>query len=380
MREGWELISVANLCSRVTSGGTPRRQREGYYASRGSGTPWVKTKELGDGYISDTEERITERAIAESAAKILPRGTVLMAMYGATVGKLGILARPMTCNQACCAMIVDSEIADHRFLFYRLLLDRPRLVALANGAAQQNLNGSVIKDFKFPCPPLAEQRRIAGVLGALDDLIETNERLIVALDAVAIAVFRAAWNGTSTESLSNLGSLTMGQSPPGHAYNEQGEGLPFHQGIRDFTGRFPVSRVFCTAPTRIAESGDILIAVRAPVGVTNVARQRIAIGRGVAGLRADRPSTTLHALRADPSIWSAHMGTGTVFSSINKQGLLGLAVPFVDDDDLEGCLDVFDAAYDHVSDENETLRRTRDELLPLLMSGAVSPGEVEVAS
>src|SRR5690606_40287303 len=101
--EGWHLSSVDELCLRVTSGGTPSRANPAFFVH---GTvPWVKTGELKDSYIFDTEEKITESAIRGSSAKKLPVGTVLMAMYGATVGALGMLGREATCNQACCAMI-----------------------------------------------------------------------------------------------------------------------------------------------------------------------------------------------------------------------------------------------------------------------------------
>ena len=115
--------------------------------------------------------------MTNSSAKLLPEGTVVMAMYGATVGKLGILGRLMTCNQAACAMIVNPSAGSNRFLFYRLLHDRPALTSLANGAAQQNLSGQVIKAFRFPCPSVAEQRRIAGVLSVFDELIDINHRI-----------------------------------------------------------------------------------------------------------------------------------------------------------------------------------------------------------
>src|SRR5262249_45719153 len=119
MRDGWEVKSVADLCSRVTSGGTPSRKQAAYYAPVEQGTPWIKTKELTDSVIHSTEEHISEAGMMNSSAKLLPEGTVLMAMYGATVGKLGILGRPMTCNQAACAMIVDPSTGSNRFLFYR---------------------------------------------------------------------------------------------------------------------------------------------------------------------------------------------------------------------------------------------------------------------
>ena len=338
--------------------------------------PWLKTKELNDTYLHATEEFITRAAIAASSAKVLPQDTVVMAMYGATVGKLGILATEMTCNQAVCAMEVDPSQADPRFLFYRLLQDRPRLVGLATGSAQQNLSGTVIRNFKVACPPLDEQRRIAGVLGALDDLIEVNRRLMSELDELGLALFRNAWDGQTWCSVSDLGTVTMGQSPPGSTYNEEGLGLVFYQGVRDFGSRYPTPRVHCTAATRKAAAGDILIAVRAPIGETNVAVEPTAIGRGLAALKASRPALTLRALRATSLTWSVHEGNGTVFSSISGPDLRAAKVPSVTDDVLEVHLSTLDQAHLALAQEAAELEATRNELLPLLMSGRVRVGDV----
>ncbi|MBL8694393.1 MAG: restriction endonuclease subunit S [Planctomycetes bacterium] len=150
----WSVLSVEEVCTRVTSGGTPSRTRPDFYQN---GTwPWVKTQELRDTWIEETEEHITNEAVSSSSAKPLPPSTILLAMYGATVGQLGIIRRPMTCNQACCAMIVDPKKADFRYLYYLLRHCRTQLKSLATGAAQQNLSGVLIKSLRFPFPPLPE--------------------------------------------------------------------------------------------------------------------------------------------------------------------------------------------------------------------------------
>ena len=118
----WERLPILAICSRLTSGGTPSRKVPEYFLA---GTiPWVKTQELTDCILTDTDEHITEDAVRNSSAKLLPANTLLMAMYGATVGQLGVLAKPMTCNQACAAMVVDPAKADYRFVYYQLLAAR----------------------------------------------------------------------------------------------------------------------------------------------------------------------------------------------------------------------------------------------------------------
>ena len=173
------LKSIEDICLEVTSGGTPRRGTVSFYED--GIWPWVKTKELSDGWLNHTEEYITDVAVASSSAKILPKDTILMAMYGATVGKLGILNRPMACNQACCAMIVDPKQANFRYLFYQLLRVRPQIKRLATGAAQQNLSGELIKSLQFTLPSLPRQHLIADCLGSLDDLIAAEDQKLEAL-------------------------------------------------------------------------------------------------------------------------------------------------------------------------------------------------------
>ncbi len=207
----WMPVSIAELCQRVTSGGTPRRDDPANYAP--ATVPWIKTGDLRDGVIEDYNEYISEAGVASSAAKVLPAGTVLMAMYGATVGRLGWMASDATCNQAACAMIVDPTRASSRWLFYALLQSRDGLISLANGAAQQNLNSQIIKDFSLIAPPLAEQRAIAEVLGALDDKIAANAKLIGNADHLAEVRYDAlVAEEADARPLSSLASFVNGKA------------------------------------------------------------------------------------------------------------------------------------------------------------------------
>ena len=138
------------------SGGTPSRSNKSYY---GGNIPWLKTGDLNDGLISDIPESITEEAVANSSAKINPTGSVLIAMYGATIGKLGILTFPATTNQACCACIEFNAIIQ-LYLFYFLLSQRNEFIAKGGGGAQPNISKEIIVNTFIPLPPLSEQQRI----------------------------------------------------------------------------------------------------------------------------------------------------------------------------------------------------------------------------
>lgn len=187
--QGWRRISIADVCSKFTSGGTPSRRKHEYYQN--ASIPWVKTKELQDTIVNDTEERITERAIKESSAKLLPARTVLMAMYGATVGQLGILGKEMACNQACAAMVVNERSCDYRFLYYQLLANRSQIVSMATGAAQQNLSGRQIKEWILPLPTRREQTEIVELLWSCDRRIDNLRAINTTLESIAEVLFKS---------------------------------------------------------------------------------------------------------------------------------------------------------------------------------------------
>jgi len=146
--EGWSVRPVSEVY-RTGSGGTPSRKVPSYF---GGSIPWVKTQELADGFIHDADEKITKEGLKNSSAKLHPAGAVLMAMYGATIGKLGILRLAATCNQACCAMVAKQPNLGAEYLFLALLIRRSDILALRMGAAQQNISQEVIKAFPLLCP------------------------------------------------------------------------------------------------------------------------------------------------------------------------------------------------------------------------------------
>ena len=146
--EGWEKKKIGDI-SKTTSGGTPSRTNNSFYSGS---IMWVKTKELCDGFILGTEEKITEEAIKKSSAKIVPAGSILMAMYGATIGKLGIATKDLTCNQACCVFLISEDNPLRWYIFNWLLQNRNFLTSQGKGAAQPNLSQDMIKGFELIIP------------------------------------------------------------------------------------------------------------------------------------------------------------------------------------------------------------------------------------
>ena len=146
---GWVKGKISDFVS-TFSGGTPSRTHPEYYSD---GTNlWVKTQELNDGFIFDTEEKITNDAISNSSAKIVPQGSILMAMYGATIGKLGIAAKELTCNQACCVFDLTNIKVATSYLFLWLKENREFFISQGKGAAQPNLSQAMIKNFDIIIP------------------------------------------------------------------------------------------------------------------------------------------------------------------------------------------------------------------------------------
>ena len=168
--QGWVWTTLGEI-GNWQSGATPSRMQKEYY----EGTiPWLKTGDLNDGLITEIPEKITEKALEETSVRLNPSGSVLIAMYGATIGKVGILTYPATTNQACCACI-DYKI-NQMFLFYYLLANRETFVSIGGGGAQPNISKEKIVSFPLPLPPLAEQQRIVAEIERWFALIDTIEK------------------------------------------------------------------------------------------------------------------------------------------------------------------------------------------------------------
>ncbi|HOJ85488.1 MAG TPA: restriction endonuclease subunit S [Elusimicrobiales bacterium] len=169
----WEVVRLGDVCD-TTSGGTPYRNISKYF---GGNIPWVKSGELKDYDILDTEEKISEEGLKNSSAKILEKGTLLVAMYGATVGKTGILGIKAATNQAICAILPkNSKTVFNKFIQYFLIKNRNFLIRERYGGAQPNISQQVIKNLSIPLPPLEEQKKIAEILSKIDNMKEEAEK------------------------------------------------------------------------------------------------------------------------------------------------------------------------------------------------------------
>ena len=341
---------------------------------------------------------------------LAPGPGVLVGRSGASAGRVHFSAVDYWPHNTC-LYVTDFFENIPKFAYY--VLRTIDLAAFNSGSAQPSLNRNFLYSIPLKIPPRAEQDSIVAVLQSLDDRITLLRETNATLEAIAQALFkswfvdfdpvRAKMEGRAPEGMdeataalfpdaleeSGLGAvptgwrrstvgesfiLTMGQSPPGDTYNDAGDGLPFYQGRTDFGFRFPTQRIFCNAPTRIAEIDDTLVSVRAPVGDVNMAIEKCCIGRGVASVRHPNGHRgfTFYAIRGLGERFKTFDSEGTVFGSINKTDFQSL--PIVDPK-----REVLDAYYavSHPIDqrivENEeqirTLATLRDTLLPRLISG-----------
>ncbi len=179
-------LRIEEFC-KTGSGTTPSRENSNYYAD---GTiPWVKSGELRENLILGTEETITAEALKKTSLKLVPKGAILLAMYGATIGRMAILGIDATTNQAVCHIIPDEKMADTRFVYRALQQKIPELISQASGGAQPNINQQKIKALEIPLPSLEQQQRIAQVLDAVDSLLGKRREGLKKLEVLLKSVF-----------------------------------------------------------------------------------------------------------------------------------------------------------------------------------------------
>ncbi len=406
-------IGLRHLCAKVTSGGTPSRSQPEYYSAHQVGHLWIKSKELLDCSIANSEERITDSGLKNSSAKYLPASTVLVAMYGANVGRLGRLRRPATVNQAICGLIIDPTVADHRYVFYALMDTRAGLIAQAQGAAQQNLNQDKIKDFEIPCPPLIEQRRIASILSAYDDLIENNTRRIAILEEMARRIYEEwfvrfrfpghenvrmveselglvpeGWQRTALSSILQIdkglsykgGGLTQSGVPMVNLKNILPGGGFRRDGTKLYSGTYKERHVVCAgdivvANTDLTQAGTV---VGSPALVPDLGSDTVIFSHHIYAVRLNaewRPARIwVYWMMANESFKGFAKGhaVGTTVLGLPKEGVTNYRIALPPNSIVEkfaALVEPMHLLMDSLNRQIDNLRTTRDLLLPKLISG-----------
>lgn len=293
-----------------------------------------------------------------------------------------------------------------KYLFYlfQSSLYQHEIHSRASGTTVQGIRQAELLKTKLIIPPIDEQMKIGDILFAIDKKIFLNNQMNQTLEQISQTIFRhwfvhfefsndegrpyKSSGGEMVDSelgeipagwevgkLGDVCSITMGQSPKSEFYNEEGKGLPFHQGVTNFGKRFPTEKMFCTVENKIAEYGDILFSVRAPVGRINIAKSKIVIGRGLSAIRhkKDFQSFLLYQLK---NIFTEEdsIGSGTVFNAITRKDLDDLKV-LVPNEELDKQFNDFvspmEKKIENLILENDNLTKIRDSLLPKLMTGKI---------
>jgi type I restriction enzyme S subunit len=285
------------------------------------------------------------------------------------------------------------------YLFKSSLI-RAVLSIFGGGTNINNLNQKILSNLDVPVPSVATQMSIAAILSAYDELIENNKRRITLLEKIAEEHYRewfvrlrfpgfkkarfikgipATWR---IKRFSEIVDFTMGQSPPSKSYNESGDGLPFHQGVGTYGSRFPLQVMYCSAKGRKAHKGDILFSVRAPVGRLNIANCEMIIGRGLAAIRhKEGHNSYLYYLLKAVFAREDIIGNGSIFNSVGKDELAKFQVLQPDDElvlKFQSATATLDQHIEILSRSVENLTRTRNMLLPRLISGRLSVANLDI--
>ncbi|MBE4253892.1 restriction endonuclease subunit S [Vibrio parahaemolyticus] len=376
---------------------------------RGNNLTTDFNKFVDDGFVFLTEEKANE---LNSDAK---EGDILFTAAG-TIGQVGMIPcdakhpRYVISNKQL-RFRVDKDKADPDYVYYWLASPwiRKTIINRNTGSTVPLINLSIIKSLPINLPEeLLIQSAISETLSTIDKKIKLNNRINTELEAMAKTLYdywfvqfdfpdangkpykasggkmvynytlkREIPEGWSDKTLSQIANITMGQSPAGSSYNEEGTGTIFYQGSTDFGWLFPSTRQYTTAPSRMAKKGDILLSVRAPVGDMNIANTDCCIGRGLAALNSKTGSDgfLFYVMKYFKQIFERRNSEGTTFGSITKNDLHSLTLAYPTADLLEKYDEVvtnYNKMIFERSLENRELVNLRDWLLPMLMNGQVT--------
>lgn len=391
------LGAVANMLSGFSF------KSEQFLDSTEDGVYLVRGDNVQQGYIrwGDKAKRWRSDDYEDLARYHLQKDDVILAMDRPIVG--GGLKLAWIKEQDLPSLLVQRvtrirgipEKASTNYLRYAL--SAPSFVAhidrITTGANIPHISGKDIASFELVLPQLDEQERIVEFIAAYDDLIEVNRQRIALLEGSARLLYREWFEnfrfpgyqtfkfehglprGWVKLPLSAVAEIVMGQSPESKYYNDNKEGLPFHQGVSDFGDHYISNRVYTKLATRIAEPGDILCSVRAPVGRINLTRDRIAIGRGLSAIRSrgNHQPLLVYQLKA-LFVEEDMIGGGTIFASVGKKELF--AQPVLQPDTTTA--DAYSEIVRHIVKQIETLEmqsrelaEARNLLLPKLVCGEI---------
>ena len=319
-----------------------------------------------------------------ASISLYDKPSVLIGRKG-TIGKVKYVEKPFWTIDTLFYTMIDTQIVLPEYLYYLMsLID---LNMYNEGTTIPSLRVETLNRLEFDIPSIEEQVKVLSCLRPINEKIKVNEKINNNLEQQAQTIYQQmfidnARSDWAEGTLSNIADITMGQSPSGSSYNEDGNGTIFFQGRAEFGFRFPTARLYTTEPKRMACANDTLMSVRAPVGDLNVAHTDCCIGRGLAAIHSknNHQSFVLYTMFSLKKQLDVFNGEGTVFGSINRSSLneIPILIPSSEKlDEFEALVAPMDAAIRSNYDEICRLDQLRDTLLPKLMSGELDVSDID---
>lgn len=368
----------------LIGGGTPKTSNAEYWNGE---IPWLSVKDFNNDYryVYRTEKTITQLGLKNSSTKMLHKGDIIISARG-TVGEIATIPFPMAFNQSCYGLRAKKDIVTEDYLYYLIKHNVFVLKQTTHGSVFDTITRDTFNKIEVDIPNIETQKKVASVLSDLDRKIELNIAINDNLQQQAKMLYEEMFlNNTDMTpgTLSDIATITMGQSPNGSSYNEDAIGTVFYQGRAEFGFRFPTRRLFTTEPKRMAEAGDVLLSVRAPVGDLNVAYEKCCIGRGLGAIHSKDGNSsfvlyTMFALRPQLEVFN---GEGTVFGSINRTALNSMPIEIPSAEKVaqfEAVVRPMDELIRTNYEEICRLENLRNTLLPKLMSGEIDVSAVQL--
>lgn len=356
------------------------------------GIPTLSAKSVKNGQIDYSEcYYISPEEYKKFMTRGFPqKGDILLT----TEAPLGMVAKLDRTDVAVAQRLLTLRgkkgVLDNDFLMYYLQSPEGQglLKAKETGTTVTGIKQAEFRKIVIKVPNFQTQKKIAAILSILDEKIAINRAINDNLEQQAKALYQQMFidnhvSGGYIGTLCDIADITMGQSPNGSSYNEDGNGTVFFQGRAEFGFRFPSVRLYTTKPKRMACANDTLMSVRAPVGDLNVAYTDCCIGRGLAAIhsKSNQQSFILYTMFSLRKQLDVFNGEGTVFGSINRTSLNELPIFIPSDSEIvkfEAIVAPIDAAIRNNYEEICRLEKIRDTLLPKLMSGELDVSAVEL--
>jgi len=408
-------IILSEFSKSITSGLTPLRSNNEFWSN--GAIPWLKTEQLGEKYIYDTNEYISQAALDGTTIKINPKNTLSIAMYGEgkTRGSVSILKNEMTTNQACCNIFLDDKKADYEYVYYYLKTQYKNLRNLSSGV-RKNLNSNDIKNFKINLPKdVNKQQKIANVLSSIDSKIELNNKINKELEAMAKTIYdywfiqfdfpvengkpykssggkmvyneqlkREIPEGWADSRLEEIGSnIITGKTPPTSNSDFFNGDIPFIT-IGDIRGNMHIVSTEETLTkkgadyqnTKYIKKGAICVSCIASPGLIGFATQLSQTNQQINSVECKKEENSFYLYFALNDFFKASKAkTGNTFPNMNKGDFSDIKLVKPNEKILLAFSKKIKSSIEQIfinSQQNKELAKLRDWLLPMLMNGQVS--------